>query len=235
MSIFGCARLAIGLALSLSLSLLGCNTPSANNADNPDAGNDSEVSTSNDRLSGQWRITDGIGETATFIFTPEGKLYIISDATSEAIELEYQKISDDPTLPENVSLTSPKNQVANARVSEAKTIVGALNRAQQAFYLETATFTDDLQQLGLGIAVETDNYTYEIVLADDGIAQNMAIAKDPALNSYLGVVYLVNEGEGVTTYAAICQSNAPTTEAPQSPTFNSDAELSCPAGYSRLD
>ena len=73
-----------------------------------------------------------------------------------------------------IALPSFLNQANKARASEAKTYVGSMNRAQQAYFLENGNFafngadasltSDDLafSALGLGITPNTENYIYAI-------------------------------------------------------------------------
>ncbi len=73
-----------------------------------------------------------------------------------------------------IALPSFLNQANKAKQSEAKTYIGSMNRAQQAYYLENGNFafngsdasltTDALafSALGLGITPETENYSYAI-------------------------------------------------------------------------
>ncbi|MGB7084463.1 MAG: type IV pilin-like G/H family protein, partial [Phormidesmis sp.] len=51
-----------------------------------------------------------------------------------------------------IALPSFLNQANKAKQSEAKTYVGSMNRAQQAYYLERGAFTGTITDLGLGIA-----------------------------------------------------------------------------------
>jgi type IV pilus assembly protein PilA len=61
-----------------------------------------------------------------------------------------------------VALPNMLGQVGKARESEAKTTIGALNRAQQARYTEKASFTSDLTQLEVPVNTDTSKgyYTY---------------------------------------------------------------------------
>lgn len=63
-----------------------------------------------------------------------------------------------------IALPSFLNQANKAKQVEAKTSVGALNRAQQAYYLENNQFADNdgFGKLGLGIKTQTENYVYAI-------------------------------------------------------------------------
>ena len=59
-----------------------------------------------------------------------------------------------------IALPSFLNQAAKARGAEAKSNVGAMNRAQQAFFLEQQTFTTTIPDLGLSMKTSTDNFSY---------------------------------------------------------------------------
>lgn len=55
---------------------------------------------------------------------------------------------------------SLKNQQIKANESEAKTYLGSINRAQNAYHLEYGEFSNSIEDLGLGIETKTENYTY---------------------------------------------------------------------------
>ena len=59
-----------------------------------------------------------------------------------------------------IALPSFLNQANKARQSEAKTYVGTYNKGQQAYYVENATFADELAKTGVGITDITENYVY---------------------------------------------------------------------------
>ena len=63
-----------------------------------------------------------------------------------------------------IALPSFLNQANKAKQSEAKTIAGTMNRAQQTFLLENSYFAgkDDFGDLGLGIKTQSQNYNYVI-------------------------------------------------------------------------
>ncbi|MEM9214929.1 MAG: type IV pilin-like G/H family protein [Cyanobacteria bacterium P01_F01_bin.150] len=52
------------------------------------------------------------------------------------------------------------NVTARAKEAEAKTNVGAMLKAQQAYYSEQGNFANNLTDLGLGIATQTQHYRY---------------------------------------------------------------------------
>ncbi|PZO42674.1 MAG: prepilin-type cleavage/methylation domain-containing protein [Pseudanabaena frigida] len=61
-----------------------------------------------------------------------------------------------------IALPSFLNQASKARQSEAKSYTGAMNRAQQAYYLEKQEFAPNLVTLSFNIAQTTANYGYGI-------------------------------------------------------------------------
>ncbi|MBD2432466.1 MULTISPECIES: type IV pilin-like G/H family protein [Fischerella] len=118
-----------------------------------------------------------------------------------------------------IALPSLLNQISKARQSEAKQNVGAVNRAQQAFYLENANkFTTSISELGIGIKTQTENYIYEASSNNvSEIVTNKARTKAAKLKSYAGVVYtstqLVNNINEPITLVTLCEAVDATTTA----------------------
>jgi type IV pilus assembly protein PilA len=141
-----------------------------------------------------------------------------------------------------IALPSLLGQVNKAKQAEAKNNVGAINRAQQAYFLEYQEFTTDLTQLGVGIKTQTTNFIY--TLKDvSGVINNKAysdpILKKKGLKGYTGVVG-TTVGDAATgealTVAFACESNIPTANA--APDVANVSALtngtSCPTGYKDL-
>jgi len=106
-----------------------------------------------------------------------------------------------------IALPSFLNQAAKARQSEARTNVGAMNRAQQSYYLENQEFTDNISKLGIGIK-ETDNFNYTAVATVPANSViNNGIAKNNDLKSYAGGVF--KDTTTGTTNSFLCEENAP--------------------------
>ncbi len=109
-----------------------------------------------------------------------------------------------------IALPSFLNQTAKARASEAKSNVGAMNRAQQAYFLEQSNFTSTPSQLGLSLK-NSDNFNYT---ADNSVTNKVAnygTSTKPDIKSYSGgVFYTASSGsnEGFTT-TILCESNNP--------------------------
>lgn len=147
-----------------------------------------------------------------------------------------------------LALPSFLNCANPAKQSEAKTYVGSMNRAQQAYYLENKAFSNSFAPLGLGIAEQTVNYQYSIRTTKTA-AFNYAITRqfykterfgpfqwqtqtNSPLKSYVGGVFLVPankvdpkaDKKEMTTVAILCQSVSPSTTKLAEPIFqNGDA------------
>jgi type IV pilus assembly protein PilA len=117
-----------------------------------------------------------------------------------------------------IALPSFLNQANKAKQSEAKTYVGSMNRAQQAYYLEQNKFAanGDFGSLGLGIATLTSNYSYSISgggsTASSQVSNQAAtvIAAAP-LKTYMGNVGVTTQAatSEATTIAVLCESEKP--------------------------
>lgn len=110
-----------------------------------------------------------------------------------------------------IALPSFLNQATRAQQAEAKQTVGTLNRAQQAYFLETGDFTSDISFLGIGIQLQTKNYTYD--MTPDVLGTNLAVntfgtsRKNP-LKHYQGRVWAdaLAESDLAVTQAVICET-----------------------------
>lgn len=125
-----------------------------------------------------------------------------------------------------IALPSFLNQANKAKQAEAKTYVGSMNRAQQAFYLENNYMTafgangDGFGALGLGIATKTVNFQYSMaggvteapdtVKVGDASGQvtNQALPRSASLKAYIGGVSLgsVATTSEATTLAVLCEA-----------------------------
>lgn len=119
-----------------------------------------------------------------------------------------------------IALPSLLGQVSKAKQAEAKNYVGAVNRSQQAFFLENQVFATTLGSLQAGIKSQTDNFSYVIPTTSTSagsFVQINAVARKTALKSYYGATYTA-VGDAATsealTLAVACESVAPTTTPP---------------------
>ncbi|KJH71516.1 type IV pilin-like G/H family protein [Aliterella atlantica] len=128
-----------------------------------------------------------------------------------------------------IALPSFLSQVAKARQSEGKANVGSLNRAQQTYYFEKETFTNDINSLGIGIST-TNNYSYSaaaITSITDDVA-NKARSLNVDLKGYVGGVFK-NTVAG-TTKVILCEANSTGQSDPGVP----DSSTYCSSTLSRL-
>lgn len=117
-----------------------------------------------------------------------------------------------------VALPNLLGQVGKARESEAKSTIGALNRAQQARYTEKASFTSTMSQLEVPVNSSTAVGYYTYALTDPGVQS--AVGNNNAANGtrdYAGATAYDNTNLTFSTVvcratstAAIATANRPT-------------------------
>ena len=138
-----------------------------------------------------------------------------------------------------IALPSFLNQANKAKQVEAKTYVGSMNRAQQAFFLENSYFSTAIGLLGLGISTSSVNYSYVInspssaPLNVTNQAGPIGTTKQAVLKSYIGGVFTntVSSTSEATTVGVLCEANNPGV-APVTVTPN--ANPPCPTAWSSL-
>ena len=110
-----------------------------------------------------------------------------------------------------IALPSFLSQASKAKEAEAKQLIGAANRAQQAYYLERNQFAPDFASLGISIKTSTNNFTYAVDTtggSTSAIVRNVSYPRDSkALRAYTGAVELDNVNTGMMAAVTIlCQS-----------------------------
>jgi type IV pilus assembly protein PilA len=146
-----------------------------------------------------------------------------------------------------IALPSFLNQANKAKQSEARTYVGSMNRAQQAYYAENGEFVGsvaaDFGKLGLGVESNTDNYKYDITGGGTGgtTVTSRAVAQKNAIKTYIGGVSQSNIAatSEATTLSALCEAllaKGVTGAATGSEaiTFAAAAAPACPTTYKSL-
>ena len=122
-----------------------------------------------------------------------------------------------------IALPSFLNQAAKARQSEAKTYVGSMIKAQEAYYLEKQSYANSFTTLGQeqgAIKTQTENYTYGIAGASrgtTGTAANgfvYATPLEPSLKSYAGLSQLVTSGNTNNTLSVLCEAVSASIQTP---------------------
>lgn len=135
---------------------------------------------------------------------------------------------------------STQAEAASAPAQQkAKSITGAINRAQQAYFLEKEKFANNLLDLGLGIKPESDAYQYRIFYHDRKQAVMVAaIPKSNGLKTYIGLVNLgkVASTNEETTFTTLCESEQAKPLLPKLPTkLPQQGPISCPSGFTKVD
>jgi type II secretory pathway pseudopilin PulG len=178
-----------------------------------------------------------------FEFTSDGQLRVEweginpgeprpTEFTAGAIYL--QKVANTTALPRNTQIIDLAAQQRQARESEGQQYISSMNSAQQAFYIENEKFATAIDELGLGLKPETENYSYQIVPQSGSIPSAMmtAKAKSPELKSYTGAVFAIKVNGEVTSVSVVCRTDQPSTTPPAMPIApkNAEEEIKCPAG-----
>ncbi|WP_445246509.1 type IV pilin-like G/H family protein [Microcoleus sp. OTE_8_concoct_300] len=155
-----------------------------------------------------------------------------TEFTAGAIYL--QKVANTTALPRNTQIIDLAAQQRQAKESEGQQYIGSMNSAQQAFYAENEKFATAIDDLGLGIKPETENYSYQIVPQSGSIPSAMmtAKAKSPELKSYTGAVFAIKVNGEFTSVSVVCGTDQPSTTPPAMPIApkNAEEEIKCPAG-----
>lgn len=130
--------------------------------------------------------------------------------------------------------TPPFRNLRN-RQAEAKQNVGAINRAQQAYFLEKKEFADSIAAVGIGIKTQTPNYDYSI-RATPLAAFNYAVSRQDNLKSYVGGVFLTSGDKAtgeISTVALVCETISPGTKRPPAPIVQRNV-VKCPPNTKRV-
>jgi hypothetical protein len=139
-----------------------------------------------------------------------------------------------PATTAPASPTTPQGQAG-----QAKAYISAMNRGQQAVFLETNQFAGSIEAIGLGLKAESEAYTYRVVPQADPKRSvvNLAIAKGAGAASFLGLVYVVVDGSGEkSSIVQICSTDRPLTTAPTlgaGPQKENDP-IVCPDGFTPI-
>lgn len=115
-----------------------------------------------------------------------------------------------------IALPSFLNQAAKARGAEAKSNVGSMNRAQQAYFLEQQSFSTSVDALGLSFPTTTENFKYSIPSASTTAtsAINLGTSQKDDIKSYGGGVFYTASVGGSSavsgsTSTVLCEANQP--------------------------
>ncbi len=131
-----------------------------------------------------------------------------------------------------IALPSFLNQANKAKQSEGKQYLSAINKGQQAYYIENTAFSGSVSELGIGLKSQTSNFKYAIGKDANGASSTAAPATN-AMKAYAGAVGLVPSGDAKTTSTVLCeQSVAADWTAPTGITPDGKVDPVCATGQS---
>ncbi len=88
-----------------------------------------------------------------------------------------------------------------AKTAEARQMVGAIGRGQQAYYFEQKKFTSSLPVLGLGIQPESKNYRYTVqTIGNAGFGYAEAKSEYTLRTNTFGPFEWVSQGSPIRSY-----------------------------------
>jgi type IV pilus assembly protein PilA len=120
--------------------------------------------------------------------------------------------------------------------AEVRTYIGSLNRGQQVYWIKHNTFSPSIDQLGVGVKTQTENYQYSI-LTTKKAAFSYGVSRKGTFDtkSYVGAVFVVPETPvkqvntkvakqkiEMTTVAIVCVANELGTSRPAYPIYQND-------------
>lgn len=126
------------------------------------------------------------------------------------------------TVTSPVTKAEIEDRSLESKESEAKSYVAALNKAQQAYYLEYGIFVDSISKLGKAIEKSaTGNYQYSIRRERNAV-YNYGISRQANLRSVVGGVFLISNA----TETILCQAKTVGPIRPSVP-IQSKGSVSC--------
>ena len=105
-----------------------------------------------------------------------------------------------------IALPNLLGQVGKARESEAKSTIGSVNRAQQAYFVENSSFADDDTKLETPFPA-TNYYNFTISTATANQANINANAKDSAIDGTRGMSGAITYAPATRTFGSIVCRN----------------------------
>ncbi len=101
--------------------------------------------------------------------------------------------------------------VRNGKQAEGRQNVGAMNRAQEAYFLESNEFADSIPELDIGIRTQTKYYQYSIRTTPLAVF-HYATPREKKIKGYVGAVFLTSadksKGE-IVKVQLICETKSP--------------------------
>jgi len=145
------------------------------------------------------------------------------------------------TTPTATPTASPPNLFSSQRdkaiESAGKIYLGALARSQQAFFLEKSKFSSTIDDLGVGIKAEDNNYLLQIIDTQPKSVTMTATAKQDNVKSFAASVFAVGNAGNEVTVRIVCGTDTPSKTPPTgitTPKSETD-KPTCPKGSSPVN
>ncbi len=121
--------------------------------------------------------------------------------------------------------------------SSGKVYLSALSKGQQAFFLEKNKFSGTIDDLGIGIKAEDNNYLLKIVDAQPKSVTMTATAKQDNVKSFAVSVFAVGNANNEITISIVCGTDTPSEKPPTGISApKSETETpTCPTGSSPVE
>ncbi|MBF2026810.1 MAG: prepilin-type N-terminal cleavage/methylation domain-containing protein [Oscillatoriales cyanobacterium C42_A2020_001] len=121
-----------------------------------------------------------------------------------------------------------------AKQAEARTFLGTLNRAQQAYYVEHAQFTDNIDVLAIS-GHQNINYTFQIQVSGDGThAVHYGTPKISKVHAYAGMSALTQTDGSQAIQSIMCETNQPSATPATAPIYAVSA-IECAPGTRNMN
>lgn len=146
----------------------------------------------------------------------------------------FVKFSNDTNLPTNTQIVNINRPVNNT--GEGKNYIKTMSRAQQAYFVETNRFANNIKDLAIGIKTDTSDYSYRIFVVSKKRVIMTATAKKAGLKSYSAGVFIAKSNYGYdTSFVGVCETNKPSKKPLVKLKFSKKSlTVKCPAGSSLL-
>ncbi len=144
---------------------------------------------------------------------------------------QKETVSETATVPEGLRTVDPKQKQFE---SEGKTMVSAMNRSTQAFFMEKSMLPTAFSQLAIiGLDLQSPHYQYDVKSIGSNGIQLIGRAKSADLKSYTGGVFIKSLGNEKTTVDILCEAAKPGMGDLPAPQFVNN-QLTCSEGTVRL-
>jgi type IV pilus assembly protein PilA len=131
----------------------------------------------------------------------------------------------------SIALPSYLNQAAKARASEAKAVLGAINRVQQSYRWERGVFSDDIAKLDL----KMNGKFYSYAIASGNAIDTVARATTQQEGLRVSSAAVTINSSAFNQVLCESQNTVILNTSAILPTGGSGTPLGCPGGYKQIE